>query len=145
MAMHARRQILEKVKDLLTFPDIRIAPVTNVTRQPETAAVFIDWSDETVESVHIMGNPLRQRRNSNIRIALLRQTTENDVDLTADADAEQLERELSNPTLAGLVTSWRLAAVTKDIDSTGERPVARLNYTYEAIYHTQADAPGTIA
>lgn len=144
MAPHARRVVLEQVQSLLSFADTRLAPMFNVARQPAAAAVSIDWTNELVECRQLMGAPLQQQRTLTVQVVVLRQTIDDDVDQAADLDAEQLERELQSETLGGLVRSWRLTNVTKDLDGSGERPVARLTHTYEAIYFTRADAPGTI-
>lgn len=146
MAKHARRQILEKVAQVLgaAFPDVRVANLYNVERQPIAAAVLVDWSGEVITEKTVMGQPPLQDRALQVEVKLLRQAAD-DVDLNTDADAEFLERTLAADTdLGGVVMHWRLLQVTKDLNQEGERPVMRLSYVYQADYRTRADAPATI-
>lgn len=145
MAEHARRKVLEAVADALTFPDqqIMIAPVYASPRKPNVPLIRIDWQQEKVEHLKVMGAPLRQQRTLNVVVKLQVQSIA-DVDAVTDVAAEQLERELQHKSLGGVVSSWRLLGAAKEIDAQGEKPVVQLTYVYEAVYTTQADAPGTI-
>ena len=145
---HARQQIREAAATLLTgltttgsrVHQSRLPYVTlDDTLLP---ALLITTEDEQVAQATVHGH---LERRLTLNVAGLAKAAAN-LDDTLDTIAAEVETALGAvPTLSGKCTYHGLTGIRVGLDDSLEKPVGRIDLSFEVLYFTNAGAPGTLA
>lgn len=105
-------------------------------------ALLVTTEDEQVTQATVHG---RLERRLTLTVSGLAKTAAN-LDDTLDSIAAEVETALgAAPTLSGKCTFHGLIGIRVGLDDSLEKPVGRIDMSFEVLYFTNAGAPGTLA